>query len=506
MSNQLEWTQRRIKGIIDYYGHEFMHHKKILDLGCGQGEIGGALNRLGADVTAVDARQDHLKLVAKKFPSVKIVKADLDVSWPFIGAKFDLILDLGILCHIRDFHHHLKSVCASCTHLILETAVCDSDDPARYDVVQENKSDPHLSVNGLGGRPSVAAIEKILKENGMSFKRLDSSKFNSGAYNYDWAPKNNGESFHTKRRIWFAVKNINIMPATTPSVIKIQPAVSSPGYIPTLKDTRMQLSASPKIHAFQGKTETPIADSSNMLRVALCISGHLRTFDRNFASLKDSILTRYNCDVFIHTWDQLGMSYRFGDAKLHMLNPNNMMDRINYFYNPKQIVIESQSNFKASPLMIKKGEPGRDTVGTASMYYKIEACNKLKQDYEKQNNFKYDFVIRFRSDLFVEQPLPLDQFTSKDYLYVPIFGNFGGINDQIAFGGSEVMDLYSSCYSNIENLLKNGAWMNPEKLLQFHVEDKKIPLLKVPMRYNIRRANGLVQDNMLLERAIGFIR
>src|SRR5208283_5615827 len=91
----LDWNAKRIKIIIDHYGHQFFAHKKILDLGCGHADISGVLHRLGGDITAVDARQEHLKIVDRKYQGVKIVKADLDQPWPFFGKTFDLTLDLG---------------------------------------------------------------------------------------------------------------------------------------------------------------------------------------------------------------------------------------------------------------------------------------------------------------------------------------------------------------------------------------------------------------------------
>src|SRR5271170_7730703 len=165
-----EWNQKRIKGIVDFYGYKFFYFKRILDLGCGHGDLGGVLYRLGADITCVDARQEHLKVLAKKFQGIKTVKADLDGAWPFFGQRFDLILDLGLICHLDNYKKHLQDVCASTTHLVLETAVCDSDDPDLCIKIPEDKGTYDLSVNGMGCRPTAAAIEKVLRECGMSFK------------------------------------------------------------------------------------------------------------------------------------------------------------------------------------------------------------------------------------------------------------------------------------------------------------------------------------------------
>jgi len=201
----LEWNQKRVKGIIEFYGHKFFYCKKILDLGCGYADISGSLLRLGSEITAVDARIEHLKIVNKKYPEIKTIKADIDITWPLNSKKFDIILDLDFVCHIDNFEKHLRQVCASTSHLILETAVCDSDDPYKCVMIAENKANYDLSFNGKGSRPTAAAVERIFKELGMDFRRIDSSKFNSGPYKYDWQEKNNGDCNLNNRRIWFAV-------------------------------------------------------------------------------------------------------------------------------------------------------------------------------------------------------------------------------------------------------------------------------------------------------------
>lgn len=202
-----DWNQKRVKGIVDYYGYKFFYGKKLLDLGCGHADISGVLYRLGSEITAVDARQEHLKVVTKKFPGVKVVKGNLDGPWPFHGQNFDIILDLGLLCHLSSFEAHLKAVCASTTYLVLETAVCDSNDDNKCIQVPESKDVYDLSYNGMGCRPSVAAIERVLTACHMSFKRMDNSKYNSSEYVYDWQAKGDDSTNIHKRRIWFCTRN-----------------------------------------------------------------------------------------------------------------------------------------------------------------------------------------------------------------------------------------------------------------------------------------------------------
>lgn len=206
----LEWNRKRAKAIIDFYGHKFLYMKKVLDLGCGHGDIGGTLQRLGADVTFLDAREEHLKVTLKKYPGAKVVKGDLDNTFPILNKKFDIILSLDLLCHLKDYEKHLKQICLNTTHLVLETAVCDSNDPGKCMYVPENSSIYDAAINGIGCRPSSSSIERVLKECGMEFRRIDDAKINSADYVYNWVEQNNDSTDLTKRRLWFAKKENSI--------------------------------------------------------------------------------------------------------------------------------------------------------------------------------------------------------------------------------------------------------------------------------------------------------
>lgn len=493
----LDWNQKRVKGIIDYYGHPFMNGKKVLDLGCGHGDVGGALYRLGADVTVLDARQEHLKIVSKKFTGIKTIKSDLDGKWPFAGAQFDLILDLDLLCHLTDYEAHLRNVCKSTTHLVIETAVCDSTDSYKVFHIAENKNQYDMSANGQGCRPSAAAIERILSECGFTFKRHDNPRFNSGDYKYDWRTSNNNDVNINNRRIWFAVKTHH-----SHMVNFTQEAELDTGVVPKPVPFVHKPMGNPRL-ATQYVAVT--IEPANV-RTAICISGHLRTFLDNYKSLKENVLDKLNCDLFIHTWDTLGLSYRHTDASLYITETKNLADTINRLYQPKKLIIEKSRYFPITPLMQLRLIDHRDVSGILSMWYKIEACNNLKKIYEAENNFKYDCVIRFRGDLHVEQPIPIDERTNLAHLFLPVYGNFGGACDQFAYGNSEIMDKYSSIYSNLEKYLSTGAPLHPERMMLYHLEAQNLPIAKVNFKYVIKRANGLIQDNMLLERALGFKR
>lgn len=218
----LDWNKKRIKTIIDFYGHKYLYLKKVLDLGCGNGDFGGSLQKLGSDITYVDISTDNLKTAQKKYPGSKIVKYNVEDKFIFGLKKYDITLDLDLLNYIKDYETHLRNFCQISTNFVLECAVLDSNEVKSLDI----QINPTNSVNGsnqFGCLPSAAAIEKIFTECGMEFRRIDEAKLNSLDLNYTWQVTGSEKVDLTKRRLWF-VKKIN-------SIVKFAPIKPKPEVI-----------------------------------------------------------------------------------------------------------------------------------------------------------------------------------------------------------------------------------------------------------------------------------
>src|ERR1039457_5041136 len=270
IGSYIDWNQKKIKTIIDIYGEKFFKNKKILDLGCGHCDISNVFKNLGASITAVDAKNAHLKTVSKKFSDIKTVLADLDKEWPFVEEKFDVILDLSLMSCLSNYEEHIKNVCNSATNLILETAVCDSNDPHKFINIEDKKLMYDASLTGLSYLPSSSAIERVLNESGMIFQRYDCADLNSGQYIYDWLPENNDECNTNKRRLWFCIKQNS--------------AITFPE---TIIESRKQLNINHIITPIRKKIER-----QSFPRIAVLISGHMRTFSSTYKSFIDNIIDR----------------------------------------------------------------------------------------------------------------------------------------------------------------------------------------------------------------------
>jgi SAM-dependent methyltransferase len=200
-SHYVEWRQARIAAIRAHYGDRFFAGKTLLELGCGHGDIGAAFAALGAHVTCCDAREEHLAVVRARSPHIATVRADLDREWPL--QRYDIILHLGLLYHLEPTHASLRRCCGSCTHLVLETEVCDSSDPELVLIAAEEGYDQAFS--GTGCRPSARRVERVLAHEGMIVDRVVDSRCNSGIHIYDWPIRETHGAPEGLRRFWFAL-------------------------------------------------------------------------------------------------------------------------------------------------------------------------------------------------------------------------------------------------------------------------------------------------------------
>ena len=226
------------------------------------------------------------------------------------------------------------------------------------------------------------------------------------------------------------------------------------------------------------------------MRIALCLSGFARSFNTTYKLLLNNLLLPFRPDVFIHTWDRL-------DRRMN--KPVNLQS-LQQMYEPKAMKIES---YPIEFLITEKMEKsGRDNNGIMSMFYKTRACNDLKKAHELQHGFKYDCVIRCRFDLRLEQ-----RFSPGDLsrLNIPMYGDFAGVNDQLAWGNSLVMDEYSSLFTKIYTLAEEVDFV-PEFLLKRHLERCGMEVNRPALRYKLIRMDGEILDNETRERAWGLIK
>ena len=133
-------------------------------------------------------------------------------------------------------------------------------------------------------------------------------------------------------------------------------------------------------------------------------------------------------------------------------------------------------------------------VNTYSMYFNNYKAFKLLEEYQIENNFKYDYIIKYRSDLHSEDFLDLLQ--EENAILIPIGNDYpllpatatasGGLNDQIAYGDFTSMKNYCYLYENLDNLIFNLKIIyHAETLLYHHLLNSNVK--RFDYQYSIQR-------------------
>lgn len=203
----LDWRARRIEKLLEIYGTEYFKGRRVLELGCGHGDIGAFFADLGAEVLCVDGRVrniNYAKLRHRAVPRLSFVQMDLEQDFAALG-RFDLLINFGLIYHLREVDAHLACCFGMADEIVLETVVCDSLDPHRILFRDERVEVDEEALNGVGSRPSPFYVERLAREAGLEVERHFSADLNSGNFFlYDWKHRDDGapNDDFGNRRFW----------------------------------------------------------------------------------------------------------------------------------------------------------------------------------------------------------------------------------------------------------------------------------------------------------------
>ena len=214
------------------------------------------------------------------------------------------------------------------------------------------------------------------------------------------------------------------------------------------------------------------------MKIALCLSGHLRTYDKTYESLYEQLLNKHDCDVFVSTWKNLGNKFAYHCAYKDGADQGDdivEVDTIQKMYNPISIHMDDADTEEISG-GLKKQYEGLATRNGAKMsqimcmLYKIWDANELKAKHEDKNNFKYDVVVRCRFDVYLKR-INLEMAMERTQ-FIP--GHLG-MNDFIFAGSSKNIEDVCDIYTVMSPDVPFNQFENVEQLWNTHVVNNEIP-------------------------------
>jgi hypothetical protein len=193
-------------------------------------------------------------------------------------------------------------------------------------------------------------------------------------------------------------------------------------------------------------------------RVAVCFSGQLRDWKLaktnilNYFSTVD--MPDVSVDYFIHTWDT--NTWRFPKIDIN--------EYVNRKHND---IIELVDTYKPVAYHMSAYDPKQWQYWAIwdPLFYSFEYSILLKKQYELENNFVYDIVIKARPDTvynpanrfpFHRGILDGSCYTASDISRFSNEFNMQCFDDVMFFGGSKTMDVMSGLYKYYHLKNKNS--------------------------------------------------
>lgn len=207
------------------------------------------------------------------------------------------------------------------------------------------------------------------------------------------------------------------------------------------------------------------------MKIALLLTGFVRSYLSNFNSLKVNIIDKYNTDIYISTWNKtqsiINSGYDDYDINSFIniysdkLKDYIILDIDKYYADKINITFQSRSDdvFKINNRAIEHGS--RWVERLRDQWYIVNNGFNLIS-----NN--YDYIIRTRFDVLINNfnLLPID-------FVIPAPHPINVYNDHFAYGNYDNMKIYCDLYSNIEKLYidYNIDISNAEYMLKFYIEN-----------------------------------
>jgi len=233
------------------------------------------------------------------------------------------------------------------------------------------------------------------------------------------------------------------------------------------------------------------------MKVALCISGHLRCGLDLFPNIKKSLLDVYNPDIYIYLWEECEKLDPESNVFIQTKDKikEDTISKIVDSFRPKEIIIANNTKFISSlPKFnlsehninfINKKKQNCPSVYSLKGFFSQHYANWKSMQLPIASGKNYDIIIRHRFDTYFTKKINANIFSlSLNNIVVPNNLKFGGLNDRFALGPPKYMNIYSSLFFNLYRFcVIDGVRYHPESLLKLLIEKNKIPFIEenIPM-------------------------
>lgn len=161
------------------------------------------------------------------------------------------------------------------------------------------------------------------------------------------------------------------------------------------------------------------------MKIALCISGQPRTWKKAYANWLEKLLPNFEKDIFFHLWNyntlptivetQNGITSN-PDIAISTEEQQEIIDTLK----PKKFKFDNRNvNPKghSDPKLFTEYVSKPLGWWCRSQFYSLYYAAQLKREFEIENNFEYDLVLRMRTDLYFLDDLIIPDKILPNSLY-----------------------------------------------------------------------------------------
>jgi hypothetical protein len=214
------------------------------------------------------------------------------------------------------------------------------------------------------------------------------------------------------------------------------------------------------------------------MRIAICISGQSRTWEKCYKRWLEIFGPQGDIDFYFHLWDyntlpSIVASHNGGRKIEDELLSEDEKLRILEAFKPKKHIFESRKKIEYWNCEL----PENKQFGPwcREQFYSLYRVSLLKREYELENDFRYDIVIRIRTDLWIIDtpklivPAPGTAYTSHcswDERF-----NCYRVGDIFYYADSHTFDQVSEFYKYLSFIPTNwvtGVDCPPPEIALYH--------------------------------------
>jgi uridine kinase len=209
------------------------------------------------------------------------------------------------------------------------------------------------------------------------------------------------------------------------------------------------------------------------MKIALLISGYLRSFEYNIEKIKKYIIENNEVDIYIYITKNKETKY---------MNVDIDINKIIGILNPKYIIISDNIDFK-------KGNKINDIMNQNLKFYLL---NEERKRMEKIEKIAYDLVCKLRPDIHFNEPIDFYKFDMNNAVNIPIDSKIDisklrttddkYVCDIFAFGSPISMNKYFNFYLQLDSLIKDYGIVN-ETLLYNYLNNNNITYNLIDINY-----------------------